>query len=119
MGASANLLDSFFQPVPPAADYGNAELDNRDDGKATMEVRGPGDSELALLPIHTRACCLQAVYFGNATQWGHGSGAGPWVMADLEQGLWRAWGRELARSAAQGPHCPPLLLRLPQPARPR
>jgi non-reducing end alpha-L-arabinofuranosidase len=50
------------------ADYGNAELDNRDDGKGSMEC----------------------VYFGNATEWGHGSGAGPWLMADLEQGLWRA-----------------------------
>ena len=36
-------------------DYGNAETNNTDDGKATME----------------------AVYFGNSTQWGKGSGSGP------------------------------------------
>ena len=47
-------------------DYGNAETNNTDDGKATME----------------------AVYFGNSTQWGRGSGAGPWVMADLEDGVY-------------------------------
>jgi hypothetical protein len=46
-------------------DYGNAETDNKDDGAATME----------------------AVYFGNSTSWGKGTGAGPWVMADLENGL--------------------------------
>jgi hypothetical protein len=47
-------------------DYGNAETNNTDDGKATME----------------------AVYFGNSTQWGRGSGTGPWVMADLEDGVY-------------------------------
>jgi non-reducing end alpha-L-arabinofuranosidase len=47
-------------------DYGNAETNNIDDGKATME----------------------AVYFGNSTQWGKGSGSGPWVMADLEDGVY-------------------------------
>ena len=46
-------------------DYGNAETNSTDDGGATME----------------------AVYFGNSTQWGKGSGSGPWVMADLENGV--------------------------------
>jgi hypothetical protein len=46
-------------------DYGNAETNNLDNGPATME----------------------AVYFGNSTQWGKGSGDGPWVMADLEEGV--------------------------------
>ena len=47
-------------------DYGNAETNNLDDGKATME----------------------AIYYGNSsTQWGKGNGTGPWVMADLEDGL--------------------------------
>ena len=46
-------------------DYGNAETNNLDDGAATME----------------------AIYYGNSTQWGKGSGNGPWVMADLEDGL--------------------------------
>jgi len=47
-------------------DYGNAETNNIDDGKATME----------------------AVYFGTSTQWGRGTGNGPWVMADLEDGVY-------------------------------
>ena len=47
-------------------DYGNAETDNDDDGEGTME----------------------AIYFGTSTGWGHGQGNGPWVMADLENGLW-------------------------------
>ncbi|GAB2846966.1 alpha-L-arabinofuranosidase B [Lentzea nigeriaca] len=46
-------------------DYGNAETTGNDDGNGTME----------------------ALYFGNSKGWGWGSGNGPWVMADLENGL--------------------------------
>ena len=46
-------------------DYGNAETNNLDNGNGTME----------------------ALYFGNATYWGSGAGSGPWIMADLENGL--------------------------------
>lgn len=44
----------------------NAQVDNHDDGAGTME----------------------AVYFGTSGGWGKGRGSGPWVMADLENGLW-------------------------------
>merc|ERR1712110_304410 len=49
-------------------DYGNAETDNNDDGKSTME----------------------AIYFGNSTGvlTHPGAGNGPWIMADLENGAW-------------------------------
>ena len=49
-------------------DYGNAEVDNHDDGVGTME----------------------AAYFGSSANRmsHHGSGNGPWVMVDLENGLW-------------------------------
>jgi len=47
-------------------DYGNAETTNNDDGEGTME----------------------ALYFGNNTGWGKGAGSGPWIMADIENGLW-------------------------------
>jgi hypothetical protein len=54
-------------------DYGNAETDSRDDGNGTME----------------------AVYFGGGVVWGTGSPGGhangPWVMADLENGLYAGW----------------------------
>jgi non-reducing end alpha-L-arabinofuranosidase len=46
-------------------DYGNAETNSLNNGAATME----------------------AIYFGNCTAWGSGEGTGPWVMADLEEGL--------------------------------
>jgi len=46
-------------------DYGNAETNSRDNGNGTME----------------------AIYFGNIKVWGYGSGNGPWIMADLENGL--------------------------------
>jgi hypothetical protein len=46
-------------------DYGNAETNNLDDGAGTME----------------------AVYFGFGVVWGTGTGSGPWVEADLENGL--------------------------------
>jgi hypothetical protein len=46
-------------------DYGNAETNNNDDGNGTME----------------------AIYFGNIRVWGSGAGNGPWIMADMENGL--------------------------------
>ncbi|KAI4724340.1 alpha arabinofuranosidase [Aureobasidium sp. EXF-10728] len=46
-------------------DYGNAEVSNKDTGNGHME----------------------AVYFGNCTVWDSGAGPGPWLMADLENGL--------------------------------
>ncbi|MCF6472150.1 alpha-N-arabinofuranosidase [Nonomuraea sp. MG754425] len=46
-------------------DYGNAETNSRDNGNGTMET----------------------IYFGNIKAWGYGAGNGPWVMADLENGL--------------------------------
>jgi hypothetical protein len=47
-------------------DYGNAETNNMDNGDGAAE----------------------AVYFGNCPIWGHGTGNGPWVMGNLENGLW-------------------------------
>jgi hypothetical protein len=46
-------------------DYGNAEIDSRDDGDGTMETS----------------------YFGNATAWYHGNPPGPWIMTDQENNL--------------------------------
>jgi non-reducing end alpha-L-arabinofuranosidase len=46
-------------------DYGNAEIDSRDDDNGTMET----------------------LYFGNATPWFSGSGNGPWIMTDQENNL--------------------------------
>jgi hypothetical protein len=54
-------------------DYGNAETTSRDDGNGTME----------------------ALYFGGGVVWGTGSPGGhnngPWIMADLENGLYAGW----------------------------
>src|SRR4051812_3386990 len=47
-------------------DYGNMETTSNDDGEGTME----------------------AVYFGTCTIWGKGAATGPWIMGDLENGLW-------------------------------
>jgi hypothetical protein len=30
---------------------------------------------------------MEAIYFGNCNVWGSGAGSGPWIMADLENGL--------------------------------
>ena len=46
-------------------DYGNAEIDSRDDDNGTMET----------------------TYFGNATAWYHGNAPGPWIMTDQENNL--------------------------------
>jgi non-reducing end alpha-L-arabinofuranosidase len=54
-------------------DYGNGELDSHDDGKGTMD----------------------AIYFGGGVIWGTGAPGGhnngPWVMADIEDGLYAGW----------------------------
>jgi hypothetical protein len=46
-------------------DYGNSETDRKADGAGAMD----------------------AVNFSSITAWGTGAGAGPWVMADLEFGV--------------------------------
>ncbi|MGD0125704.1 MAG: arabinofuranosidase catalytic domain-containing protein [Terriglobia bacterium] len=46
-------------------DYGNAEIDSRDDDNGTMET----------------------AYFGNATPWFQGNPPGPWIMTDQENNL--------------------------------
>jgi hypothetical protein len=46
-------------------DYGNAEIDSRDDDNGTMET----------------------TYYGDATSWYHGNPPGPWVMTDQENNL--------------------------------
>lgn len=46
-------------------DYGNSSTNGRAVGPATMET----------------------TYFGTSTVWGRGSGAGPWIMSDMEAGL--------------------------------
>ncbi|KDR82073.1 hypothetical protein GALMADRAFT_90610 [Galerina marginata CBS 339.88] len=51
-------------------DYGNAETSSKDTGAGHME----------------------AIYFGSEAFWGSGAGSGPWVMADLENGLFSGQG---------------------------
>jgi hypothetical protein len=46
-------------------DYGNAEIDSRDDDNGTMET----------------------AYYGSAGAWYHGPSPGPWVMTDQENNL--------------------------------
>jgi non-reducing end alpha-L-arabinofuranosidase len=46
-------------------DYGNAEIDSRDDDNGTMET----------------------TFFGNTMPWYHGNPPGPWVMTDQENNL--------------------------------
>ena len=49
-------------------DYGNAESNGKDDGNGTME----------------------AIYWGTDTFWGgQGQGNGPWIAADLENGMFK------------------------------
>ncbi|MBV9266950.1 MAG: lamin tail domain-containing protein, partial [Acidobacteriaceae bacterium] len=46
-------------------DYGNAEIDSRDDDNGTMET----------------------AYYGDAPYWFHGKAPGPWIMTDQENNL--------------------------------
>jgi hypothetical protein len=49
--------------------YGNTSTNSRAVGRGTMET----------------------VYFGTATAWGRGSGPGPWIMSDMEAGLFSGY----------------------------
>ena len=73
MVASATVYNSAC-----CFDYGNMETTSRDDGEGTME----------------------AVYFGNCTVWNKGAGNGPWVMGDLENGLWAGNTAEYANNTS-------------------
>ncbi|KAJ4377517.1 hypothetical protein N0V83_000342 [Neocucurbitaria cava] len=59
------VLDGTHYNGACCFDYGNGETNNKDTGNGHME----------------------AIYFGDSTSWGYGSGSGPWIMADLENGL--------------------------------
>jgi non-reducing end alpha-L-arabinofuranosidase len=50
-------------------DYGNSSTNGRAVGTGTMET----------------------TYFGTSTNWGSGSGPGPWIMADMEAGLFSGY----------------------------
>lgn len=51
-------------------DYGNSSTNGRAVGTGTMET----------------------TYFGTATAWGKGTGPGPWIMSDMEAGLFSGHG---------------------------
>ena len=60
------VLDGTHYNAGCCFDYGNAETSNTDTGNGHME----------------------AINFGNEKTWGYGTGNGPWIMADLENGLY-------------------------------
>ncbi len=60
-----DVLDGTHYNAGCCFDYGNAETNNDDNGDGHME----------------------AIYFGNIKVWGYGTGNGPWIMADMENGL--------------------------------
>ncbi|MFD1147894.1 arabinofuranosidase catalytic domain-containing protein [Saccharothrix hoggarensis] len=59
------VLDGTHYSDGCCFDYGNAQTDGKADRQGIMET----------------------VYFGSNNWWGSGDGPGPWVMADLEWGL--------------------------------
>ncbi|KAK0099767.1 hypothetical protein ONS95_013342 [Cadophora gregata] len=64
------VLDGTHYNDACCFDYGNAEVSSTDTGNGHME----------------------AIYYGTSTFWGSGAGSGPWVMADLENGLFSGQG---------------------------
>lgn len=63
------VLDGTHYNDQCCFDYGNAETSSRDTGAGHME----------------------AIYFGDCAYWGSGAGSGPWIMADLENGLFSGY----------------------------
>ncbi|KAI1774208.1 Arabinosidase B [Hypoxylon cercidicola] len=70
------VLDGTHYNDACCFDYGNAETNNLDTGDAHME----------------------AIYYGTCAVWGRGSDNGPWLMADLENGLFSGSGAGLNRA---------------------
>ncbi|HXX68529.1 MAG TPA: arabinofuranosidase catalytic domain-containing protein [Polyangiaceae bacterium] len=64
------VTDGTFFNGACCFDFGNAETNNQ---------AGPGGS-------------MDAIYFGNARSWDTGAGNGPWVMADMEAGVYSMGG---------------------------
>jgi len=64
------VLDGTHYNSQCCFDYGNAETNSKDTGNGHME----------------------AIYFGSCKFWGSGAGNGPWIMADLENGLFSGRG---------------------------
>ena len=64
------VLDGTHYNGACCFDYGNAEVSSTDTGNGHME----------------------AIYYGDCSSWGSGSGKGPWIMADLENGLFSGQG---------------------------
>lgn len=58
-------------------DYGNSEISNQ------YPTPPPPDASRRLSPGQ-----MEALYFGANKGWGYGKGPGPWVQADLENGIW-------------------------------
>ncbi|WP_035803764.1 alpha-L-arabinofuranosidase B [Kitasatospora mediocidica] len=66
------VLDGTHYDGGCCFDYGNAEANDHDTGNGHME----------------------AIYFGDIKAWGYGTGNGPWVMADQENGLFSGAGTQ-------------------------
>jgi hypothetical protein len=60
-----SVMDGTHYDSGCCFDYGNASTNGRAVGPGTMET----------------------TYFGTSTNWGSGGGSGPWIMADMESGL--------------------------------
>jgi len=43
---------------------------------------------------------METTYFGTSTVWGRGSGPGPWIMSDMEAGLFSGYGATLPTPGA-------------------
>ncbi len=61
------VIDATRWSSPCCFDYGNGETTGEDEGNGTME----------------------AMYWGSDTGWSEGVGNGPWICADLENGMYK------------------------------
>ena len=46
---------------------------------------------------------MEAIYFGNIKSWGYGTGNGPWIMADMENGLFSGVNAATTRTTRPSP----------------
>ena len=64
------VIDGMHYDSGCCFDYGNSSTNGRAVGTGTMET----------------------TYYGTSTAWGRGNGEGPWIMSDMEAGLFSGYG---------------------------
>src|SRR5271168_3696661 len=97
--ANATAAPTTVEGQPVYGVYIAAGDGYRDDSTKNIATGNNSEGEYDVLDgtHYDGGCCfdyddgdgtMEAIYFGNIKVWGYGTGNGPWIMADMENGLY-------------------------------